>query len=517
MITVYRNGNIVVVDAAESIRQSVYDLLSVNASFVETRFLRGKEYYDARRMGRRTVQYHTHHLFTYDHKGRFTVPLGLWYRLADVLRSKKFQYVKKDATQYPNPQAYEPDWSAVQDMKFRPGQRQVLELPTKHICGRILCPAGWGKSFLIGAWCCLFRKARIGIVTRRVEVIQQRLYPSLAGQLPDVGMVGGGKKKFGRVTCFTAASLHHAPEDLDFVIFDEGHEAASDDCAEKMMRFRHAHMWGLSASWDMRLDGKDMRCEAMFGPIRFKVGYDEAVQDRMVVPIVVQLSEVAMSFDPAFGLEDVQRERAAIWANRVRNAQIAKDARVYGPDVQVLVSVRTLEHALRLKEFLPEFELVYNSESQSEEDWNWFKSVGLIKKGFEILTPEKREKLRRDFERGIVKKVIATTVWNVGVDMRQLQVVIRADAGGSPINDVQIPGRGSRVFTFPDGRKKTCAVIHDYIDVFNHTYEHRSKSRIRSYKQQGWLILYPEHFNTNRLQELVSGHESKKTCNLPET
>lgn len=499
MIEVLRDGNVVVVAVAGKVRSE----LERQASFVERRYLRGREYYEAKRAGRGPMQYHTWHLFTEDHKGRLVIPLGLWPRLSSFLRKANVPYQVKDLTKYPRPDAYCPDWSAVADFKFRAGQERALRLLAQHLCGRIACPAGWGKSFLIGAWCLCFRKAKFAIITRRVEVLAQRLYPYLAGLLPDVGMVGGGRKRYGRVTCYTAASLHHAPGDEDFVIFDEGHEAASDDCAAKMTRFRHAHMWGLSASWDMRLDGKDMRCEALFGPIRMTVSYEEAVTHRMVVPIVVQVEDVHMQYDPCWGLEDVHRERAAIWANRYRNELIAKDARLYGPDVQVLISVRTLEHGLRLKKLLPEFELVYNAESQEPGDWDWFYAQGLIDRNFQPLSLERREKLRRAFEAGRLKKVIATTIWNVGVDMRRLQVVIRADAGGSPINDIQIPGRGSRIYMV-DGQEKRCAVVHDYLDQFNSAYAARARKRLRSYQAQGWTIVYPDRKDPQRLRQLAS-------------
>ena len=106
------------------------------------------------------------------------------------------------------------------------------------------------------------------------------------------------------------------------------------------------------------------------------------------------------------------------------------------------------------------------------------------------MTPERKAKLTRRFEGGKLKKVIATPVWNVGVDFRHLEVLIRADAGGSPVNDIQIPGRNSRHKRSEDvkggARKKLVGIVHDYMDHFDHGFLQKSKSRERSYTRMEW-------------------------------
>ena len=94
--------------------------------------------------------------------------------------------------------------------------------------------------------------------------------------------------------------------------------------------------------------------------------------------------------------------------------------------------------------------------------------------------------LTKQFERGELKKAICTTVWNVGVSFNALEVLIRADAGGSPINDVQIPGRVSRI-----SEGKECGIVHDYLDQFNSGFKRRAKNRSKSYKENNWEQSFP--------------------------
>ena len=503
-VTVLRSGNTIVLDPPSKKLEAV---LGPRLSYTEKVFLRGKEYYQAKKAKQPTVYDQTWECYTLDHKKRIATSFGFLPRIQKLLLKRGVEVEVNNLNPHPRPEVFKPRWDRLKDEDFRFKQPEALKLIFEHECGRIDCPPGWGKSYVIGCAARALPKAKIAVITRRVEVMQQRIYPDLCGMLPDVGIVGGGMKKKGRrVMCYTSGSIHHADGDEDIVFFDEGHEAAADDCAYKMAKFERARMWAFSATWGMRLDNKDMRCEAMFGPVRLKVTYQEAVEHDMIVPIVVQLSDVIMDVDPCGGLDGVDKERYGIWANEYRNQIIARDAHTYDDDVQCLITVKTLEHALNLKKLLPEYELVYNPDSQQPSDWKWFKKEGLIPDGFKILSGERREKLRNRFERGKLKKVIATPVWNIGVDMKHLQVVLRADAGGSPINDTQIPGRGSRIIQIGNS-KKLCAVVHDYLDQFNSGFERKADGRVKSYKKNEWDIRFPDKKKRSLLRQLMEWGE----------
>ena len=112
--------------------------------------------------------------------------------------------------------------------------------------------------------------------------------------------------------------------------------------------------------------------------------------------------------------------------------------------------------------------------------------AGLLPDDEPAMTIQRRIDLTKAFERGELKKVIVTTVWNAGVDFRHLSILIRGDAGGSAINDTQIPGRTSRVL---EGKK--VSVIHDYLDQFDRGFHQIAMSRRRNYEKHGWKQIMP--------------------------
>lgn len=494
-VLILRSGNRLVVSPTTP---QIADLLIPQLTFTEKVFLRGKAKFDAIKAKRSTVYEQDWECYGRDHKDRIATNYGFVTRIREVLEKAGYVVKVKDLDPHPNPDVYKPRWDRIEGEKFRYKQKAALKLIATEEHGRIDCHPGWGKSYLIAQAARLFPKAKIAVVTKRVPVMKQRIYPELCQMLPSVGMVGGGKKiKDRRVMCYTSGSLQHARGDEDFVFVDEGHEACSDDTAYKMSVFTHARIWMFSASWGKRLDNKDLRAEGMSGPVRLVVPYAEGVKHKMVVPITILWSDVIMDVDPCAGYEDVDKKRFGVWANEYRNKRIAKDARRYDADTQVLITVETFEHALYLKQQLPEFSLVYNPDTQKPKDWKYYRKQGLISDTFRVLTDEMRESRTKRFEAGKLKKVIATPVWNVGVSFNQLQVLIRADAGGSPINDTQIPGRTSRLY---DG--KLCGIVHDYLDQFNTGFQMKATGRGTSYTDNGWTQIKPERNTQSLLRQL---------------
>ena len=125
-------------------------------------------------------------------------------------------------------------------------------------------------------------------------------------------------------------------------------------------------------------------------------------------------------------------------------------------------------------------------DTQDEDDWRYFAREGLLYEGFRPMTHERKQKLTRRFEKGKLKKVIATPVWNVGVNFRQLSVLLRCDAGGPGERNVQVPGRVSRTYG-----GKEYGTIRDYLDQFDRGYRGNASVRSRDYAGQGFEQRFP--------------------------
>lgn len=486
-VTALRSGNRIVLEpTTPAVVAAVSGVLEYSARIP----LAGRARSDAVREGRSTFYSERRQLYAFDHKQRLWTPLGNWEAVRDAARKAGIAIDMKTVSAPPRPEAYVPHWDLLKErgFSFRYRQLEAVKLFAKFPNGRIDAPTGMGKGFVLSVGCCLFPKAKIGVAVKSLDVATQRLYPELKSYLPAVGIITGSKKvRDKRVTVYSAASLHHAPPDLDFLFFDECHEAGADTFSEALARFNHARMFGFSASHDLRADGLDARVQAIFGPVRFRMTYPEAVEHGLVVPIEVRWTDYKPDGDPCQGIlagDTTEQARHGIWRHHARNAAIAADVRKH-PDDQVLIPVSSIEHGLHLKRLLPEYELVYRQDGIDERDMAAYRSEGIVPDDFRPMTAERRATLTAAYEDGRLKKAIATQVWRVGVNFKQLAVLARADAGGSKINDRQIPGRTSRIF-----EGKGSAIIYDYPDRWHRGAGNRAFGRHGSYEFMGWKQRY---------------------------
>jgi len=492
-VTLYKNGNMILVSPTND---RIFSLLKAVLSFTETTQVRGAEAWQRKKQGRSVYDRVDHVLFELDHKDRVATNYGFWKLIRDTLRAKGYTVRLKDLTPA-KPEKMERHWGNIKNYTLKDIQPEFLKKILTNRCGRLDCPPGFGKSFMIGIVAALLPRARIDVVTQRVAVLRDRIYPELVQMVGDVGIYGGGKKTLNkRVMCYTVGSMHHAKaSDCDILFGDEVHELAADKAAAELVRWQNSRNYGLSASHDMRYDGKDLRMQGVFGPIIFEVDYEQAKAAGMVVPITIKWTSVVTDYDPCGSHEDVEKKRNGFWTNDHRNNLIAEDARQYDDDTQVLITVETLQHAMNLKKLLPEYTLVYMDGGLGEQERNMYYKQGYCGSTEPLMDLERKMRLTKDFELGKLKKVICTTVWNVGVSFNNLAVLLRADGGGSSINAIQIPGRVSRTTAGKDS-----AIVHDYLDQFNHGYKQRAVKRAKMYEQNRWEQEFPRQ---SMLQEFL--------------
>jgi len=373
------------------------------------------------------------------------------------------------------------------NLENRDDQIAVMGLVCDHPDGFIVkAPTGWGKSYLICQVAQVLPTARIAIVAPGQEIVKT-LYKRLKRRIRDVGIVGGGENHITRITVSTMESIHKLDTyEWDLLLFDEVHKAAAPATSNNVASiFNRTKCVGLSASPDGRSDGADLVTEALFGPIIYEVDYNEGVERGAVVPIKVKMYKVDVGPSRKFN-SVAATNRNGLWRNEARNKLIAKLAKQIPEDEQVLITVGTVEHALFLREHLPDFEVVF-SHMTNKTMLKWYHEERFQKiKGFYKgeLMKGRREALRVAFEKGELKRAIATSLWNTGVDFQQLKYLIRADGMASDILSTQTPGRLSRT---NDG-KKDCGYLIDFIDAFHPSLDRRSQQRRRHYLKHNWEL-----------------------------
>jgi Type III restriction enzyme, res subunit/Helicase conserved C-terminal domain len=465
-LTIRISGNVLEIspDGKTPLPQVCKDLLEPALKYKYRKVLRGKEAFD-HTGARRGMVMEERRLYDYDAYGRMVTGAGFLNKVEDLLTAAGHKATCLDLNPpHPNPNRFDTDWDNVfREMSFRPRQEEVLVAVASCERGIVSAATGFGKTFLFKAICLLFRNARIVITTKRVDVMNS-IRRDLTSSIPNVGQVGGGKREMNRVTLVSADSLHRIEsDDVDILIGEEAHELAADSYYKELCRFRRCRMYGFSATPTGRLDNADMRLESLFGRV------------------------VVCGESPCSGMVDVQRARWGLWRNQRRNAVIAEAVRTFPADEQVLIMVTTFEHAVHLRQHLPEFTLCY-AERGDSDDFERYKNAGMLPADEPVMTPQRRAKLREDFAAGKLRRVIATDVWSTGVSFNSLAVLVRADARGSEIMDAQIPGRVCRL---DQKTGKQEGLVIDCLDQFDPGYREAARKRRKNYEAKGWIQEMP--------------------------
>lgn len=474
-------------DGVNPLDPAIVAALAPLLTYTHRRFLRGAEVYNNPTGQAQHIELETKCMWRLD-GGRFTGASGFIPKVKQALLAMGHHVREIDLSPpHHRSRRFECVPTAINHvLEYRARQEEcVAAMDAAKHGGIIKAPTGFGKTTLICAMALRYPHAAIHIVVKQVAVAT-RIMRQLSRFLPNVGMLGGGKRVPGRVMVITADSVHNSNGDADILFGDEAHQLATGNYSEKLAaRYRYSRNYGFSATPFARADGASARLEGMFGPLIFEMSYAEAVRLGLVVPIEVHWLGIRMDRNPAAGKKETAKKRWGIWRNRVRNEIIADEVRNFPIDEQTLILVETVEHAVHLWQHLKEYSLCYAE--MKDEEFNNYKATGMLPPTFIDVSPKVRYQMQVAFENGSLKKVIATDVWATGVDFTGLQTVVRADARDSEIIDTQGPGRVSRTHA-----GKTHGRVIDTIDYFDDDFYRKSRSRYTTYKELEWDQDWPE-------------------------
>lgn len=416
-------------------------------------------------------------------------PIGLRSRVANLLSGRGVPVVHVGGTLVGETRGTPADfidWDGLfADFKIYPDQQSCLTKIISSDGGIVAAPTGAGKSVMLRMLCRMYSRARIHVVTKSATLADE-IFSDLVTVVPDVGMYGGGKKNLRRVTVFVADSLHHGLGQADLVIADEIHELLAPKYSAALSRYINARIFGLSASPKGRMDNRDVIGEAICGPVIHEMDYQEAEAMGRVVPITVEWLRIPTGPDTAHLTNLAVKDKVAISQNAIRNQLIANRAKQFSPDEQVMIMVKTIDHAVHLKRLLPDFQLAYAANGMDSDRLQDYIKRGLLPADEPMMTQDRLRALRLDYASGKIKKVISNYVWSTGVNFKYLTVLIRADAAASKIRDIQIPGRVCRRVA---GQKESALLI-DCWDEWDDRLFRKTQSRSRNYREKGWTQIY---------------------------
>ena len=269
----------------------------------------------------------------------------------------------------PNPMKLQPRREAI-PKNLRYGQGDALEAIFSNDKGIVQANTGFGKSFLMSNLCRIYPTAHIVIVTAARELVKQ-IYDGIAALLgtAEVGLVRGGTpstEEEKRVVVTTCASVLRAPlKTCDFLFFDEVHNIGFNQTFYNLIEnLGPARCFGFSAS-PVRGDEALDAIKSLFGKVIASCTYEEAVEHKMVTPIRAFMPVLNISEKIPVSEDKVAAERWNYWRNKDRNDWLIRqacEAVEAFPDEQMLITVKTLEHAVILLNDprLSDWELIYS-------------------------------------------------------------------------------------------------------------------------------------------------------------
>lgn len=249
------------------------------------------------------------------------------------------------------------------------------------------------------------------------------------------------------------------------IIFDECHMAACNTVQVIVDNLRPEHIYGMSASpW--RDDGADMLIECVLGHKIIDISATDLIDNEWLVRPLIKFIRVPKYKDKLKKSYPLVY-RKYITENTVRNNLIIKSTlkmieRGYKP----LVLFNSIKHGKILYDLLSE------------------KVPCVLLSGKDSI--ELRKKAKEDIESGKIKAIIASKIFDIGVDIPVLSGLVVAGGGKSSVRALQRIGRVIR-----KAPNKKQAVVVDFIDTAYYLKNH-SQARKKIYEiEKGFIVKWP--------------------------
>jgi len=386
-------------------------------------------------------------------------------------------------------------WEVVQSV-FEQGLRGVIKVPT-----------GGGKNNIAAIIIRLLPKHRVLFLVDSIDLLDQaaeRLEDLLGEPIGKIGDGSHGEDLSGRICVSTVQTLMEKKDKLSkevvqtlwdkrenlprnwlkgvqLLFADECHLASSDGFYDVLMAFKNAHLrLGLSATPYFRGDVNTSKLFGACGGVLCDVPARKLIELGILAdPQINMVAYLGEELDEGEFHKNTQLPYRTAYENFVhlnsdRNCAICNLAEV-SPSVLILVSNKTKHGRIlyeALKEECPNRSVVYLSGDS---------------------TSTQRTDGRHDFLSGAIDILIATPIFNKGVDLPNIETLILAGGGKGHVGVIQRLGRGMR----GTAEKKT-VTVYDFFDAQCEYLAEHSLERLKIYESEGYDVhwLYPSDLTT---------------------
>lgn len=308
---------------------------------------------------------------------------------------------------------------------IRDYQRDAIYSISENVMGIIQIPTGGGKTTVaVEAIRLLFQNKKVLVLVPTIDLVIQ-----------------WKEKTTATVQTYQSIKDRAFLQTFDVIFFDECHHAAAKTIYRIGMNCRQdTQIYGLSATPFLR-DEDNLMVEAVLGPIVYRIGEQELISGGFIVnPTITFLRTKDLGKKYFFVYKDAYDE--LIMKNEARNIRICS---LIENDRKHLILVTRVEHGELLHQML-------------KHKGSVFLHGGL----------SKEERTKTD-----APILIATGIYDEGVDIPEIDVLIIAGGGKSDIKTIQRVGRALR-----PSKNKTGVKIFDFYDRGKWIESH-AKSRVK--------------------------------------
>ena len=423
-------------------------------------------------------------------------PVGLLSRVKRILDEDKIPYGVEDhrpTLKYGSPLTLNTSRFEIRDY-----QRAALNAAKKHGSGIIRVATGGGKSLIIASLAAQYNIPTV-IYVIGIELLYQMKDTIEAAYGVKCGIVGGGvcdlSQQITIMTIWSAAAAFDKEakvEETDFsqdkenslkadlkqdvrkkvesaqlFIFDECQYAASET-----LQFIHKvsvsakHRFLLSGTpW--RDTGDDILIEAVAGEKIYDLNATKLINLGFLIPPEIHFFNVPVVRNVGSNYHQVYSNYVV--ENEVRNELIIKAAKkLVSSGKKLLILVVRVNHGKKIMELLEESGLNAKFLDGAKSTKNRLETI-------------------QEMKDGKLEVLVASKIFDQGVDIPELDALILAGSGKSSGRALQRIGRVIRL-----AKNKTKAIIVDFYDNCKYLKDH-SESRIKIYESEpGFKILLPK-------------------------
>jgi len=363
------------------------------------------------------------------------------------------------------------------DIILRDYQVDALNILLDNHIGVIKAGTGSGKTEIFTALCKLTDNKTL-ILFKEIKLAHQTM-ERMKGAQVDAGIVQGGNiDEDHNVVMCTVQSAHKLQrKDYEMVIVDECHNSAQNRY-QNILSAPFKYRFGFSATPFGKNKHKNTLIERWLGNILFDVAAKKLVDeghlarpiitfikiDRVIKDVIRKGKTEAHEVD-IFELKWQAAEKNGIVKNQHRN-RIIKLLANHLPGT-VLTLVKYVDsHGVKLHEQMEDALFLSGKDKLKERNL-----------AVEMLENNK------------IKTIIASTIFDEGIDIKNIFNVIMAGGGKSYEKTLQRIGRGMRILKDKDGNViKDTVHVFDFYDETHPILLRHSKERVKYCKEEGYDV-----------------------------